>query len=310
MNKNSYIFSPLNYIGGKKKLVSKLIPEFPENINVFVDLFSGGGTVGINANARKVIFNDNLYPLVKMYESFRNLEVGEIIFHIERRIAEFHLSIENQSGYIALRKEYNTHKNPLDLFVLVAFSFNHQIRFNSRHEFNNPFGKNRSQFNSTMKQNLLRFLQKIKSIDVEFEHTCFTSFNFDKLGCNDFVYCDPPYLITTGVYNDGKRGFKGWNEELETILLDKLSYLNSRKIKFALSNVIEHKGRENLILKNWFSKENGVFIQFLDKTYNNSNYQTQKFGGFVSKEVLITNYQLNDRGNHSQMNLDLFSEAA
>ncbi len=41
--KNNYIQSPLNYTGGKYKLLNQLIPLFPKNINTFIDLFGGGG---------------------------------------------------------------------------------------------------------------------------------------------------------------------------------------------------------------------------------------------------------------------------
>ena len=27
------------------------------------------------------------------------------------------------------------------------------------------------------------------------------------------IYCDPPYLITTGSLTDGNRGFQDWNRE-------------------------------------------------------------------------------------------------
>ena len=41
MNKNNYIKSPLNYVGGKYKLLNEIIPLFPNDINTFVDLFGG-----------------------------------------------------------------------------------------------------------------------------------------------------------------------------------------------------------------------------------------------------------------------------
>ncbi len=53
------IQSPLNYTGGKYKLLSQILPHFPQDIDCFVDLFCGGGNVGINAKCNKVIFNDN-----------------------------------------------------------------------------------------------------------------------------------------------------------------------------------------------------------------------------------------------------------
>ena len=76
-------------------------------------------------------------------------------------------------------------------------------------------------------------IQKLQNIDVEFVNQDFSDFNFSILNQNDFVYCDPPYLITTGTYNDGKRGFKGWNETEELKLLDILDTLNKKNIKFA-----------------------------------------------------------------------------
>lgn len=219
------IKSPLNYIGGKSKILKQILPLFPLEINNFVDLFAGGCNVGINAEANHYFFNDNLSFLVEMYQEFQKSDLDFTINYIENRIKELNLSQINEEGYKILRKEYNSHKNPLDLFVLIAFSFNHQIRFNNNHEFNNPFGKNRSSFNPKMKQNLENFIIRIKEMNAIFSKNCFTEFDFSFLGQNDMVYCnDPPYLITTGTYNDGKRGFKGWGEKEEKELLNLVNF--------------------------------------------------------------------------------------
>ena len=286
---NGIIASPLNYIGGKYKLLPQILPLFPENIETFVDLFCGGCNVGINVPAKKTIFNDNLSFLIDLYKSFNSLSVTDIFNHIETRIKQFNLSLTNKEGYLELRRLYNSEKNPLDLFVLTAYSFNHQIRFNNSHEFNNPFGKERSCFNDHMKNNLLSFLKEVKSRNVEFSSTNFDNFNFSSLSNNDFVYCDPPYLITTGTYNDGKRGFTGWNEKQEIKLLHILDELNKNNIYLALSNVLEHKGKENLILKNWV-EEKKYFVSYLSKNYSNSNYHTIDRNKNSTIEVLITNY--------------------
>ena len=95
---------------------------------------------------------------------------------------------------------------------------------------------------------------------------------------------NPPYLITTGSYNDGNRGFKDWKEEEELKLYDFLDKANEKNIKFALSNVIEHKGKENKLLKEWSKKYK---IIYLDKDYSNSSYNTKRE---KSIEVLIINY--------------------
>lgn len=283
------IATPMNYIGGKYKLLPQILPLFPDNINTFVDLFCGGCNVGINVQAKNIIFNDNLSYLIDLYNKFKSLDKNEILTHIENRIKQFNLSLTNKDGYLELRKLYNSEKNPLDLFVLVAYSFNHQIRFNNSHEFNNPFGKERSCLNEHMKINLLKFLKKLNSKNVEFYSENFDNFDFSRLSSNDFVYCDPPYLITTGTYNDGKRGFTGWNETEERKLLRILDDLNKKNICFALSNVIEHKGKENLILKDWINRNNH-YVSYLAKDYSNSNYHTIDRNSNATVEVLITNY--------------------
>ena len=286
---NNKIKSPLNYIGGKYKLFDQLEPLFPQNINIFVDLFAGGCNVGINSNAKRVVFNDNLTYLIELYETFKKNDLNKTLNHIESRITEYQLSLTNEQGYKKFRTFYNKTKLPLDLFVLIAFSFNHQIRFNNVHQFNNPFGKNRSNFNASMKFNLEQFIVKLKERDVEFTNLSFEKFDLSTLTKNDFVYCDPPYLITTGSYNDGKRGFKGWTEKEEFELLDALDGLNKKGIKFALSNVISHKGNENTILKEWLNNTNYNF-SYLNKNYSNSNYQTKVRDKNASVEILVTNY--------------------
>jgi DNA adenine methylase len=288
--KNNIIKSPLNYIGGKTRILNQILPLFPKDINNFVDLFAGGFNVGINVNARKVYCNDNLTYLIDLFRIFKETELNTLTNSIEKRIKEYSLSQSNQNGYIEFRRFYNKTKQPLDLFVLIAFSFNHQIRFNNNHEFNNPFGKNRSCFNHTMKTNLEKFVIKIKEMDIEFSSKCFSEFNFSFLSENDFVYCDPPYLITTGTYNDGKRGFKGWGSKEEIELLERLDKLSNMKVNFALSNVIVHKGKSNKILENWLKLNPSYIINSINYNYSNSNYQTLIREKNASKEVLITNY--------------------
>ena len=54
----NYLKNPFNYIGGKYEILPLIKSNLPKNINTFYDLFGGGGTVGINVNCEKVIYND------------------------------------------------------------------------------------------------------------------------------------------------------------------------------------------------------------------------------------------------------------
>lgn len=282
---SNYIKSPLNYTGGKHKLLSQIIPYFPVKIRTFVDLFAGGYNVGINIDvADSFIVNDINNYLIEILQFLYVNELESIINKIEERILIYGLSKDNSDGYNKLRDDYNKKKDPLDLFALLCFSYNHLIRFNNSHQFNTPFGKNRSSFNKSTKSNLSIFTNKMKSQNILFTNSNFLDFNYEKLGTDDFLYCDPPYLITTASYNDGKRGFSGWGINEEKALLEILDKLNDKGVKFALSNVLEHKGITNHILLKWSDKYRVIEI---DSSYTNSSYNTNRS---QSREVLIINY--------------------
>ena len=70
---NKYIKSPLNYVGGKHKLLPQIEPLFPKEIDTFYDLFAGGGNVGININANKVIFNDIKNTVIELMKGLSEL---------------------------------------------------------------------------------------------------------------------------------------------------------------------------------------------------------------------------------------------
>jgi adenine-specific DNA-methyltransferase len=276
--------SPLNYIGGKHKLLKKIIPEFPKNINTFVDLFCGGANVAINTFANKIVCNDINTKIIEMFEVFKTIAVEDVLSQIENSIKHFGLSKENKDGFLAFRKHYNRTHNPIDLYTLSCYSFNYQIRFNANLQYNNPFGANRSCFSAAMKKNLIAFCQEIKMKNIKFSCVDFNDFSFEVLTKRDFVYCDPPYLITLGSYNDGKRGFKGWSKKEEIQLYELLDSLNSRGISFALSNVIDHKGKTNKLLDDWSRKYKVIDMEH---NYFNSCYNTKRQS---SREVLIVNY--------------------
>lgn len=281
-----FVKSPLNYTGGKYKILNQLIENFPTNINAFVDLFTGGGCVALNISARTVYMNDILFPVIELYQEFLDKPTDQIVNHIHQRIEEFKLTKENSDGYICFRDYYNNHKNPIDLFTLICYGFNNQIRFNSKGNFNNAFGKNRSSFNSRIKTNLETFVQKIKELTPVLSSVDFESFDYDRLKAGDFVYCDPPYLISTATYNE-KHGDSGWNEKDDIRLYKTLDNLNKKGIRFALSNFIEHNNKINLTLKDWIG---GYFVKDIKSNYSNSNYHKIKVPDSITREILVTNY--------------------
>lgn len=277
----------MNYTGGKYKTLEYILPHFPNNIQNFVDLFAGGLNVCLNAEAKKIYANDQISYMMEMYEFFCNTETDELLALIKKRILEFDLSKTNEDGYKKLRAEYNRHKTPLDLFVLTCYSFNNQIRFNNRHEFNISFGKGRSSFNKSIEDNLVKFCNALHNKDVVFSSLDFRDFDLRLIGKDDFLYCDPPYLISNGPYNDGKRGFKNWDAEDDMDLMSMLDQVDSSGGRFLLSNVFYHKGVANEPLMKWSEKYN---VRRVFNDYSNCNYQ-KKNRKDATLEVVIFNYE-------------------
>lgn len=253
---------------------------------MFYDIFGGGGNLSLNVNSDFVYYNDIVHYIGEMFEEIKGSDVDVCLDRVNTIIKQYELSKTNEEGFLKLRADYNSGKNSWDYFyVLTCYSFNYQYRFNNNHGYNSSFGRNRSCFSKQMEKRFVDFVHKLNSIDIVFDNKDFRDIDFSDADKNDLVYCDPPYLISVGNYNDGKRGFKGWGKQDELDLHTLLDTLDSQGTRFALSNVLEHKGQSNDILKEWSKKYNTIY---LDKNYENCNYQAKNDKKTI--EVLITNY--------------------
>lgn len=302
----NYISSPLNYIGGKARILDQILPHMPSDIDIFVDLFCGGCNVGMNVSAEYTIYNDTSKPLISLLKALKRMNNETIINRINALIEEFGfsktrdhnfkfyggdankgVSAYNREKFLLLRDRFNSHPKKdnqyyILLYTLILFGFNNQLRFNDKGEFNLPVGKR--DFNTAIEAKLIKFLDALRRQNHEFQTKDFRKFDFANLTENSLVYCDPPYLITTATYNEKD----GWNEQDERDLLVILDELADRGIRFALSNVLQHEGKENSLLIEWIGHNNyRVHNLFMD--YHYSNYQ-KKSKKAESQEVLITNY--------------------
>ncbi len=305
---NNYIKSCINYTGGKFKLLKQIIPLIPNDINIFVDLFCGGGNVGLNVSSNRKVFNDKQSNIISLFNTIKDNDIDTILYYLENIIDNYQLSNTyineyadyncessdglakyNKNKFLLLREGYNKYikKSEQDIFIrdmmlytLIIYSFNNQIRFNKNNEYNIPVGKR--DFNYKSRKNLIDFKNRITTEDITFTSKDFRDFNFEIVSQQDFVYADPPYLLSNATYNE--QG--GWTESDEQDLLEVLDNLSKNNIRFALSNVLESKGKENIILKKWAEKYK---INYLNYNYNNSNYQI-KDKNQKNIEVLITNY--------------------
>lgn len=287
--KEEFIKSPFNYIGGKYKILPQLLERFPNKINVFYDVFGGGGSLSLNVKAEHIYYNDIVSYIGDMFSVLQDESIETSLEKIHRIINTYDLSKNNLEGFNKLREDYNKGNKSWDMFyMLVCHSFNYQYRFNNKHEYNSSFGKNRSFYSETTEGKFIKFMERLHKLDIVFDNKDFRDIDFSDVNKDDLIYFDPPYLITTGNYNDGKRGFKGWNEDDERDLLSLCDMLDEQGTKFALSNVFECKGKSNNILKKWSNNYN---LAYINSDYNNCNYQAKDKSKGNTVEVLITNYK-------------------
>lgn len=275
--------SPLNYTGSK----AKVVPYIKQNLiatDTFVDVFGGGFNVGINSDSRDIIYNDINFIVKQLLESFQKYDTYDYITYVKKFIEKHNLEKGNKESYLAAREFYNklpeSQKDPRMLFAIILYSYQQQIRFNSNYEFNNTAGVR--WFNDCILAKLISFSRVIKEKNITF-----TSYDYIhlrdhiKIDQNTFLYLDPPYKLTTGSYNDGKRGFKGWNDELEKELFAFIDEMALKNIPCMLSYVSEHKGNTNTALKEWIAQNGYTLIPLGDII---------GISGKPRKEILVTTF--------------------
>ena len=228
--KEEHIKSPLNYTGNKYRILNQIIDHFPKKMESMLDLFCGGATVGINSCAKKVYFVDNKIQIINLLDYLAKVDYKVFILEIESLIKKYNLSYSakngyryyrnqfendnpnnglkkfNENGFYRLREDYNSLKNKETakannlLYLLMVYGFNNDIRFSSLGNFNLPIGK--TDLNKNNINKIISYNTKISTLDYKFICSEFYSKEIYELAKNvDFVYMDPPYLITTAVYN-------------------------------------------------------------------------------------------------------------
>ena len=283
---NEIIFeSPLNYIGSK----AKVMPYIRQNLIVtdtFVDVFGGGFNVGINSASNNIIYNDINFIVKQLIESFQKYDTYDYIIYAKKFIEKHQLEKGNKESYLSARDFYNelpeSKKDPRMLFTIILYSFQQQIRFNSNYGFNNTAGVR--WFNDCILAKLISFSRVIKEKNITFLSDDFIHLrNHIAVNKDTFLYLDPPYKLTTGSYNDGKRGFKGWDDELEQELFTFIDEMTQQNVPCMLSYVLEHKGITNTALEEWITRNNYTYIPLGDII---------GISGQPRKEILILNYDL------------------
>lgn len=279
----SVIKSPLNYAGSKDLIIDKIIKNLPRHISTFVDGMAGAYNVGINIKGvKQVVFNEKMPLISSLMQKLLTNDADYSEKIVQEIINKYQLKPKDKKAYLAFRSSFNqsnhqtgdARKRLYELYVLSLYSFQHMIRFNRAGEFNATAGN--SGYNEEIKERLQRFNTNVSCI---FESQSVQDLQYQKFDKDTLFYFDPPYIITSAVYNDGNRMNVAWTKNDELALLKYMDKLDRAGYKFLLSNVIEHKGKTNKELVNWI-KENDYKVVDVGRAGRR----------FPRHEVLIKNY--------------------
>ncbi len=301
--KISFMRSPFFYVGDKYKLLPQIIPLFPKEFKRIIEPFVGGGSVFLNSDAQEVLANDldsNVIGIHKLLLSqaekmdefvlkFAKLARsygltcsfdGDVVSpEVRKEFPKTYFAHLNRSGFNTLKEKYNNSadRDDLELYVLMIYGFNRMLRFNRDGKFNIPVGN--VDFNPNVVKALQGYSSRTIGRNVVFSNLEFEAFlNSVSFQEGDFLYVDPPYLITASEYN------KGWDETCESRLYAILDHLNTIGVKFAVSNVEIYGDRANVILEKWMQK-------FKVHTVSSNYINYFDNGKKKLKEVLVCNYE-------------------
>lgn len=305
-SKKNIIRSPFFYVGDKYKLMHQINDLIPKNVSQYIEPFVGGGSSAINSLGSEYILNDidgyviklheelikyvdkpedlfdKLFKLIDYYGlscSFRGIVVPD---ELKKQYVKTYYAKYNKEAYNKMRDDFNESKCITLLYLLIIYGFNHMIRFNSSGKFNLPVGN--VDFNKNVYKALNDYLDFMKNNKVKFYNKDYQEFLLSlKIDKDAYVFLDPPYLISMSEYN------KLWNEEKERELCEFLDQLNDRGVKFGITNLISHKGRENTTFKKWSEK---YIVHLISSNYISFNDNTIKKD---SIEVFVTNYNVNKK---------------
>lgn len=310
-----FLKSPLNYTGNKYRILNQIIPYFPKKINTFVDMFCGGATVGINVNADVIYFIDSNEKVINLLRFLSKINFRNFVTNLEYYINKFSLSYSNLNGYahyfnlskpenannglkmynkegfLKLRNEYNfledktSDKANTLLYLLLVYGFNNDLRFNNKGEYNLPCGKtdlNKFNLNKVYEFNLKAQQSKFIFICGDFRDPKIKKICYDA----DYLYLDPPYLLTDAVYNE----MSGWNTEVEEELIGFLKVCQSKHIPFCLSNVLsKNDGFNELInepLNKFIENDSTLHMVDIDYHYRSSSYN-KKNRDSKEREIIV-----------------------
>ena len=278
MRKDKLVSPVLKWVGGKRQLLDAFAPLLPKRISSYCEPFIGGGALLFKLQPSVAYINDINKELIRVYEVIRD-DVESLISALQehRNEAEYFYSVRdwdrNKQFYTGLSDVQKAAR----IIYLNKTCYNGLFRVNSSGEFNTPFGSYRNP--NIVNAPTLRAVSKyFNTASVHLSSEDYADV-LKALPRNTFVYLDPPYdpVSSTSSFTGYVKG--GFNRDEQIRLRKCCDDLNSRGIKFMLSN------SSTDFIKEQYSSYNITIV----KAKRSVNSNSDKRGEI--DEIVVRNYE-------------------
>ena len=232
--KNVLVSPVLKWVGGKRQLLDELRPRMPKRFSCYFEPFLGGGALFFDRQPKIAVLNDTNVELINVYMIIKD-RVKELIAFLKefKNQEDEYYRIRNQdrdNGLSSFSAAYRAAR----ILYLNKTCYNGLFRVNSAGEFNSPFGyyKNPNIVNESV---LMAVHDYLNSSDCTFLNGDFEQV-LPLVKRGDFVYLDPPYVPVSNSASFTGYTQQGFSDEDQKRLRDFCRRLDSKKVKFMLSN--------------------------------------------------------------------------
>jgi len=183
----------LQWVGGKREMVSQYEHYFPPKFNRYFEPFFGGGALFFQLLPEQAVLNDNNPELVVAYRAVKEdpERVIDILTVLRRKHSkELYMLVRSLDREYDLLGDFTSEEIAARMIYLNQTCFNGVYRVNKSGQFNVPIGSslNRVICDPHALRNASQALKNTEVSCVDFEEALVDV----KEG--DFVYLDPPYF--------------------------------------------------------------------------------------------------------------------
>lgn len=291
----------VKYRGGKSKEIPHLIKHIPQFSGKYIEPFFGGGALFFHLEPKKAVINDINSRLISFYlgikDNFEYLktELSEIekrytinrkrFEELKSKTPDRRVNDENEFLYYEIREMFNDltekrYSEALLYFFINKTAYSGMIRYNSKGEFNVPYGRYKNLNTSLVTKAHNKLLANTEIYNFDYAKI------FEMAEEDDFMFLDPPYDCVFSDYGNVEHK-DGFNEKNHSVLADNFRELKCKALMVIGRTPLTEKLYEDLIVDE-YGKSYAVNIR--------NRFKSE------AKHILISNY-----GNESEKRFPEFS---